>query len=169
MTYWFALLGATIISCLLLLLGQLCASKNGRHEPRNWWYTGDKDGRVDMKLETLVLTSFQHKETDEQYGMIEGIPRVIYQTISDKHMIPDKVAKNFQRYAMGFKRYIFDDKECVSFLRDHFHANVVNSFYLLSGAHRADLVRYGILYIHGGIYLDIKTELVTPLENIFRR
>ena len=166
MTYWHhALLGATIMSLLALF---------GHKTLRNWWYTGNKDGKISMPSETLLLSNFRRKventkDDERRRGTIEGIPRVIYQTISDKHTIPDKVAKNFLLYAKGFKRYVFDDKECVSFLQDHFHANVVTTFYLLAGAHRADLVRYGILYIYGGIYLDIKTELVTPLENIFLR
>lgn len=171
MTYRHCLLwGASIL--LLTVVGHIFASTIFLHELRNLWHTGNKDGHLDVPLETMVLTTVRHKEEnkdDERYGMIEGIPRVIYQTVSDKHTIPDKVTKNLQQYANSFKRYVFDDKECILFLQDHFHPNIVTTFYLLSGAHRADLVRYGILYIHGGIYLDIKTELVTSLENIFLR
>jgi len=43
----------------------------------------------------------------------------------------------------------------------------VKKFNKLSGAHKADLWRYCILYKNGGIYLDIKTILVKPLKSIF--
>ncbi len=32
--------------------------------------------------------------------------------------------------------------------------------------HRADLFRYAVLYIHGGFYADIKTELLYSLDSI---
>ena len=33
------------------------------------------------------------------------------------------------------------------------------------GAHKADLFRYVILYKYGGIYLDIKTDLIKPISS----
>ena len=36
------------------------------------------------------------------------------------------------------------------------------------GAHKADLLRYCYLYVYGGIYLDIKTILINPLDDIFK-
>lgn len=40
---------------------------------------------------------------------------------------------------------------------------------LENGAHKADLFRYCVLYVKGGIYLDIKTKLIKPLEETFTR
>ena len=36
------------------------------------------------------------------------------------------------------------------------------------GAHKADLLRYCLLFIFGGIYLDIKTILIKPLNDVFK-
>ena len=56
-----------------------------------------------------------------------------------------------------FKHYLYDDKMCREFIAEHFDKDVLWSFDKLKpGAYKSDLWRYCILYIHGGIYLDIK-------------
>ena len=95
-----------------------------------------------------------------------GIPLVIYQTYHSKHLIPSKVQENMDKYAAPFRRHVFNDTECHAFLRKHFHRAVSDMFYELEGPHRSDVFRYAILYIHGGVYIDIKTELLVPLTTI---
>ena len=50
----------------------------------------------------------------------------------------------------------------------HKNANLVDVFKQLNGPHKADLFRYCYLYINGGLYLDIKIELIKPLSEIFK-
>ena len=105
--------------------------------------------------------------TDGASGRNEGgIPFVIYQTYHSKHLIPSKVQENMDKYAAPFRRHVFNDSECHAFLRKHFHQAVSDMFYELEGPHRSDVFRYAILYIHGGVYIDIKTELLVPLSTI---
>jgi hypothetical protein len=95
------------------------------------------------------------------------IPKVIYQTYNLLDAVPPKVARNLAQYAPDYRRYLFDDDDCVAFLGAHYHPDVVKTFHLLRGAHKADLFRYALLYVKGGVYLDIKTELVRPLNTVF--
>jgi hypothetical protein len=39
----------------------------------------------------------------------------------------------------------------------------------MAGPHKADLIRYAYLYLHGGVYLDIKTALMTDIDNILSK
>ena len=55
------------------------------------------------------------------------------------------------------------------FLKKYFNKKVLDKFNNLTGAHKADLWRYCILFLNGGIYLDIKTVLRKPLSEIFTR
>lgn len=56
-----------------------------------------------------------------------------------------------------FKHCLFDDTMCRNFIKEHFDDSVLWAFDKLKpGAYKADLWRYCVLYIHGGIYLDIK-------------
>ena len=58
--------------------------------------------------------------------------------------------------------YIFhDDNQCREFIANHFPDMVLYAFdNLIPGAFKADIWRYCILYIYGGIYVDIKFEPV---------
>ena len=96
------------------------------------------------------------------------IPKKIMQTYFDISKIPKKVYNNINVYANGFEHIIYDDNSALSFLDEFYSKDVVNAFNKLqNGAHKADLLRYCLLYIYGGIYLDIKTELITPLTDLF--
>jgi len=96
------------------------------------------------------------------------IPRVLHQTYTSLALIPPKVSANVHRFAPAFTRAFYDDTAIVLFLKEHFHPSVVAHFSSLKiGAHKADLFRYCVLYSVGGVYMDIKTELVRTLEGLF--
>ena len=100
-------------------------------------------------------------------GFSKKIPKVLVQTYHKKNLIPKKVYENVKKFAPNYKHKIYNDKECINFIKNNFNENIVNLFKKLKGAHKADLFRYCYLYINGGVYLDIKTELIKPLDKIF--
>lgn len=57
----------------------------------------------------------------------------------------------------------------MEFLTEYYNTIVVDKFKELRGAHKADLFIYCVLYIYGGVYLDIKTELISPISDIFNK
>ena len=58
------------------------------------------------------------------------------------------------------------DDDCIDFLRKNFNDYVADLFLKIpKGMYKADLWRYCILYIHGGIYMDIKFN-TTPNVNL---
>ena len=82
--------------------------------------------------------------------------------------VPSKVAENFAKYGSGWTRRVYNDSECLAFLVEYFNPSVAELFASLEhGAHKADLVRYALMYIFGGVYFDIKAELITPLDYMF--
>lgn len=97
---------------------------------------------------------------------INRIPKILWMTYSEKSQIPQKVFKNLNTYASDFDIYIYDDRDGLRFLERNFDSTVVDKYNALSGAHKADLLRYCLLYIHGGVYMDIKTELIRPLSEL---
>jgi hypothetical protein len=127
-----------------------------------------------IKKENLLILSstgfLLYKSMSTQKNNIEKftneIPKVIVQTYYNKFKIPEKVFSNIKKYSPNYKHIIFDDNECVNFLKKHFSADVALTFDKLQGAHKADLFRYCYLYKFGGIYLDIKTELIKPIDQI---
>ncbi|MCB1276906.1 glycosyltransferase [Prosthecobacter sp.] len=56
-----------------------------------------------------------------------------------------------------YEHHFYDDADCRAFIEANFPVEVVDAFdALVPGAYKADLWRYCALYIHGGVYLDIK-------------
>jgi len=120
----------------------------------------------------ILLLLFIFIKSCETYTYIDKsnnvIPKKVIQTYFDISKIPQKVYTNIAMYAKGFEHVIYDDNAARSFLHQFYSQDVVKAFdKLKNGAHKADLLRYCLLYIYGGIYLDIKTELITPLTDIF--
>ena len=56
-----------------------------------------------------------------------------------------------------FTHYLYDENDCREFIKNNFPIDVYNSYNkLIPCAYKADLWRYCVLYINGGIYIDIK-------------
>lgn len=89
------------------------------------------------------------------------IPKRIFQTWKT-HDLPPKMracVDALKRAHPDFEHQLMDDTECLAFLRKYFDQEVVDAYRALKpGAYKADLWRYCVLYIHGGIYLDIKYQ-----------
>ncbi|KAJ3430834.1 initiation-specific alpha-16-mannosyltransferase [Anaeramoeba flamelloides] len=127
------------------------------------------DSFLDETKENLVSKKIKILKTKEIVPIDKEIkfeiPKILFQTYYAKSKIPQKVYENIAKYAPGYKHVIYDDDEGLAFLEKHFDKNVVQAYRKLNmGAHKADLLRYAFLYINGGVYLDIKTELVEPIS-----
>ena len=91
------------------------------------------------------------------------IPLHIYQTWKTKNL-PDKMFESVSKLKnqnTDFEYHLFDDNDCYKFIINNFDKDVAYAYdTLIPGAYKADLWRYCILYIKGGIYLDIKYSCV---------
>ena len=95
-----------------------------------------------------------------------GIPRVVVQTWASEAGVPPYVAEQFAVLAPGFERKVFSDEAAAEYVASRYPSRVAEAYRRLEGAHRADLFRYCYLFLEGGVYLDIKTVLVAPLEQV---
>ena len=92
------------------------------------------------------------------------IPLNIFQTWVSKELPPlmAETMFNIKKNNPRFNYFLFDDNDCREFIRSHFKPDVLDAYdRLIPGAYKADLWRYCILFIKGGIYMDIK---YTPLN-----
>ena len=116
---------------------------------------------------TLFYKSIENFESSDEINMIPPIPKILIQTYYNKSKIPQKVYDNINKFAPDYKHIIYDDDQCEEFFKKYFNPNILATFRKLKGAHKADLFRYCYLYKYGGVYLDIKTELIKPLKDTF--
>ena len=92
------------------------------------------------------------------------IPKKIYQTHKSKEEIEknpklvDSVKTWKEQQKNGFEYYFFNNEDCDSFIKENFDGNVYQAYNNLPmGVMKADLWRYCIIYINGGIYADSDT------------
>ena len=120
----------------------------------------------DEKLEvcenkSLCLLNISH---DNAFGKI---PLNLFQTWHTKDLPPamKECVELLKSQNPEFTHYLFDDNNCREFIAANFEKSVLNAYdSLIPKAYKADLWRYCILYIRGGIYLDIKYRCVNAFK-----
>ena len=82
--------------------------------------------------------------------------------------MPDRIKLLYSHWVMknpNFNFYFYDDEKIYSFLRENFGTEVleiVKSF--PKGVMRADFWRYALMYVRGGIHMDLDTICLKPVE-----
>jgi len=94
------------------------------------------------------------------------IPKTVHCTYHNKDKIPKRVIENLKKYCKGYEIKIYDDDNCKKIIKQVNPSLVKRFDNLAQGAHKADLFRYCVLYLYGGVYVDIKTDFVKDLDKI---
>lgn len=96
------------------------------------------------------------------------IPRLIHQTYFEP--ITAEKYPNFSRLvnswkASGWDYSFYTDEDAEKFLTEHFPPEVREAYdALVPGAYKADLFRYCVLFIFGGVYSDVDVMLSADLD-----
>jgi len=96
------------------------------------------------------------------------IPKLIFQTFKTKYFSNEfqSIIDTWKTYNPEYKYAIYDNTDCEEFIEKHFHKRVSDAYKrILPGAFKADLWRYCVLYIYGGVYVDIDTECLGKLDD----
>jgi hypothetical protein len=87
------------------------------------------------------------------------VPMKLFQTWHSKD-VPPKMKENInimRKNNPELEYFLYDDDECSQYIKTHFSSDVLTAYNtLIPGAYRADLWRYCVMYIDGGVYLDVK-------------
>jgi mannosyltransferase OCH1-like enzyme len=103
-----------------------------------------------------------------------NIPNIVHQTFCSK-ILPEEIVnvikhnKNICKYC---KFLFYDDNDCETIIKDYFNDEIYNTYKKINpsyGAMRADFFRYCILYLYGGIYLDIKSKIIYPIFKLINK
>ncbi len=103
-----------------------------------------------------------------------GIPRIIHQTFSHRSRLPAVLADNCRAIAAlnpDFDYRFYEDDDRQAFIRQAYGDAILSRYLKIHpsyGAARADLFRYLCLYIHGGVYLDVKVQVKQPLASVIK-
>lgn len=84
--------------------------------------------------------------------------------------LPPLMSENYKLLLKNnpeFNHFIYDENMCRQFLIENFDNSVIESYdKLIPCAFKTDLWRYCVLYINGGIYIDIKYECTNGFKFI---
>lgn len=101
----------------------------------------------------------------------KNIPKIIWQTnYTDNVSLPVYINYLFNRLMAPTYHYRFmTDDEIVTFIAQNYSSDIFDLYSSLQiGASQADFWRILILQHHGGVYMDIDSHLVWPLELIIK-
>lgn len=124
--------------------------------------------------ETLVIEDYPIRRWEtvesESGGNMHAIPWQLFMTYGDKSKVPPKVFTALRRYAPAYNLTLFDDAECLRYLRRYFGRRVARRFECTpNGAHRADLFRcvpsVALLSHNSRQYVCSKLEVVCQLRS----
>ena len=110
-------------------------------------------------IKTILLFVYMNSSTIQVIQSTTLIPFNIFQTWHTKDLTPKmlEAINAVKEHNPEFSYHLYDDANCLDFITTYFDKSVVDAYNtLLPGAYKADLWRYCVLYIHGGVYLDIK-------------
>ena len=111
------------------------------------------------KENSIVLDKKNKYSISENSTNVKVITLNIFTTWNNKDLLPDmkidtELIKNTNP---EFKYYLYDEDDCRSFIKQYFDKDVLDSYdKLIPNSYKSDLWRFCILYIYGGVYLDIK-------------
>lgn len=108
-----------------------------------------------------------------EYRANDVIEHKIHQTYHKKEL-PYELQENVSQIQSLNPEYVYrlwDDQDILGFVKKHYGPDVLSLYLRISpsyGVARADLFRYLLLYIEGGVYLDIKGYIEKPPTKYYR-
>jgi len=84
--------------------------------------------------------------------------------------LPPLMKTNYEQMVLQnpeLKFHLYDEDECKNFIKSNFSLDILDSYNsLIPCSYKSDLWRFCVLYINGGIYMDIKYKCVNGFRLI---
>ena len=130
-----------------------------------------------VKLALKIRDSLNKPHTHQYVETIpvgESIPKLIHQVYFSKTDFPAEIRQNIDNLKNanpGWEYMLYDDAHMESYIQQYY-PNLLSTYKRINpiyGAARADFFRYLLMYREGGVYLDIKSSLEKPLDQIIQK
>lgn len=103
------------------------------------------------------------------------IPKKIHQIYTKgAHVLPKEILVSVDQLKErnpGWEYFFYDERRIIEYIDKHYGKEMLSIYLSIDpkyGAARADLFRYLLIYIEGGVYLDIKSSCSIPLDKIIK-
>jgi len=114
---------------------------------------------------------WKNKQIYKDFKLKDVIPKIIHKTgpqsLENLSIEIDNLFKKTIENNPDYKIQYYDDIDCYEIIKNNFEPDVLYAYNMLKPtAYKADLFRYCILYLYGGIYSDLTQNFLVPLNNI---
>jgi mannosyltransferase OCH1-like enzyme len=129
------------------------------------------------KLQADKIKEEANKQITKYYNLMKPYSlKPSYQRIIPLHVytcwhtydLPPDMKKNYELMKVQnpeLEFHLYDENDCKKFIQNHFSQNVVDAYEsLIPCSYKSDLWRFCVLYINGGIYIDIKYQCVNGFK-----
>jgi hypothetical protein len=124
-----------------------------------------KEKKPEISLEEFLFTEFPNNNLHPNSN--RKIPKNIFRTF--KHDFNESVKKSWTDKHPDYNYYFFNDQQCMNFIKNNFSLEIFETYKTLNiGAPRADLFRCCVLFLYGGIYIDIDCECVERIDDYIK-
>ena len=101
------------------------------------------------------------------------IPKNIFQIYHDKSLIKSSVISNVKKINPDYNYKLYDFDDGIKIVEKDFDPTLSKDIvkYLIGlerYAHKSDLLRYCLLYLYGGVYIDIDLHQITSFNDIIK-
>jgi mannosyltransferase OCH1-like enzyme len=128
-------------------------------------------------IQQLLNDNVENKTIHDKYVHFSSIkqgykiPNIVHMTFCSTNVpLPMyNVIKQNKQKSSNCKFKFYDDDMCDALIKTHFIPEIYNAYLSINpvyGAMRADFFRYCVLYLIGGIYVDIKSSINYSLFKI---
>jgi hypothetical protein len=99
------------------------------------------------------------------------IPKQIFQCFKTKNLSAEfqDIVNTWRTHHPQYQYTLYDDRDCELFILQFFDKRIVEAYRrILPGGFKADLWRCCVLYICGGIYVDIDTLCIGNMDHLLQ-
>jgi mannosyltransferase OCH1-like enzyme len=131
-------------------------------------------------LDDILNDNLETRKIEEEYNNIKSIkngykiPNIVHLTFCSTKLPIDiiKILQKNKDISSYCSFRFYDDLMCDELIKTHFKPNIYNAYSSINpvyGAMKADFFRYCVLYLIGGIYVDVKSSINYPLFKIIQK
>ena len=138
------------------------------------WYIGVLCAILLGLLGVLAWVSFRPRNTNTpQVSLAEHthhLPRIIHQVWVGNKPVPEfytKCQKTWKIFNTEYEHKMHTDKTAIDFVREHYPQYLSVYQDMAKPVERADMLRYLVVHHYGGVYADMDTSCLMPIDKLF--
>jgi len=145
-----------------------CGGARGRYYHKEMCAKNQRLPKAKIDVKVKVDSPSEKKTAKKTLPRL--IPRIIHQTWKGKitaERQPSLIRLQHSWRSTGWDYRYYDNDGIRNFIKEHFPQRIVDAYdALIPGAFKADLFRYLVLMIHGGVYADVDILLEGNLDTL---